>query len=141
VKPYDIDEIRLAVGHAIEWQDLKAEVSGLRDRLAGEGDFGGMSGVSRSMRELFQTAERVAASDLPVLILGESAPARICWRREIHARSARSRQRFVALNCAALPESLVESELFGHEKGAFTQALTAHPGKFEQAGTRHPLSR
>jgi DNA-binding NtrC family response regulator len=134
VKPYDIDEIRLAVEHAIEWQDLKAEVSGLRDRLAGEGDFGGMSGVSRSMRELFQTAQRVAASDLPVLILGESGTGKDLLAREIHSRSARSRQRFVALNCAALPESLVESELFGHEKGAFTQALAAHPGKFEQAG-------
>jgi len=90
--------------------------------------------VSRPMRELFQTAQRVAASDLPVLILGESGTGKDLLAREIHARSARSRQRFVALNCAALPESLVESELFGHEKGAFTQAVAAHPGKFEQAG-------
>jgi DNA-binding NtrC family response regulator len=93
-----------------------------------------MSGVSRSMRELFQTAQRVAASDLPVLILGESGTGKDLLARELHSRSARSRQRFVALNCAALPESLVESELFGHEKGAFTQALATHPGKFEQAG-------
>jgi DNA-binding NtrC family response regulator len=134
VKPYDIDELRLAVEHALEWLDLKAEVTGLRDRLAGEGDFGCMYGVSRPMRELFQTAQRVAASDLPVLILGESGTGKDLLAHELHVRSARGRQRFVALNCAALPEALVESELFGHEKGAFTQALATHPGKFEQAG-------
>jgi len=133
VKPYDIEEIRLTVAHAFEWLDLNAEVSGLRDRLAGEGDFGNMSGTSRHMRELFQTAQRVASSDLPVLILGESGTGKDLLARELHARSARSRQKFVALNCAALPESLVESELFGHEKGSFTNALVSHAGKFEQA--------
>ena len=133
VKPYDIEEIRLTVAHAFEWLDLKAEVSGLRDRLAGEGDFGDMSGTSRRMRELFQTAQRVAASELPVLILGESGTGKDLLARELHARSTRSRQKFVALNCAALPESLVESELFGYEKGAFTNALVSRAGKFEQA--------
>jgi DNA-binding NtrC family response regulator len=133
VKPYDIDEIRLAVEHAVEWQELKTEVTGLRDRLAGEGDFGGMSGVSRPMRELFQTAQRVAASDLPVLILGESGTGKDMLAHEIHARSNRARNKFLALNCAALPETLVESELFGHEKGAFTHAISTRPGRFEQA--------
>ena len=93
VKPYDIDELRLAVEHALEWLDLKAEVTGLRDRLAGEGDFGCMSGVSRPMRQLFQTAQRVAASDLPVLILGESGTGKDLLAHELHVRSARGRQR------------------------------------------------
>jgi len=132
-KPYDVDEMRLAVARAIERQELLAEVAGLRDRLAGEGDFGRMIGATRPMRDLFQTAQRVAAADLSVLILGESGTGKDLLAQEIHARSARAAGRFVALNCAALPENLVESELFGHEKGAFTNALAARAGKFEQA--------
>ena len=132
-KPYDVDEIRLAVARAIERQELRAEVAGLRDKLAGEGDFGPMIGAARLMRDLFQTAQRVAASDLPVLILGESGTGKDLLAQEIHRRSARSVGRFIALNCAALPESLVESELFGHEKGAFTHALASRAGRFEQA--------
>ncbi len=132
-KPYDLDELRLLVSRAIERQELRAEVHGLRDRLAGEGQFGGMVGASAAMRELFQTAERVAQTDLPLLILGESGTGKDLLAQEIHARSARAKNRFVPLNCAALPETLVESELFGYEKGAFTGALSARPGKFEQA--------
>jgi two-component system nitrogen regulation response regulator NtrX len=85
------------------------------------------------MRELFQTAERVAQSDLAVLLLGESGTGKDLLAQEIHARSPRAKKRFVALNCAALPETLVESELFGYEKGAFTGAAAAHAGKFELA--------
>lgn len=132
-KPYEIDELRLVVGRALERQELREEVRGLRDRLAGEGDFGGMVGASAAMRELFQTAERVARSELPVLILGESGTGKDLLAQEIHARSPRARNRLVALNCAALPENLVESELFGYEKGAFTGAVAARAGKFELA--------
>jgi DNA-binding NtrC family response regulator len=132
-KPYEVDELRLTVERAMERQELQEELAGLRDRLATEGDFGAMVGSCRAMRELFQTAQRVAASDLPILILGESGTGKDLLAREIHSRSLCSRNAFVAVNCAALPEALVESELFGHEKGAFTHALTARPGKFEQA--------
>jgi DNA-binding NtrC family response regulator len=132
-KPFDLDELRLTVDRAFERQRLRREVRGLRDQLAGEGQFGRMIGVSKEMRELFQTAARVADSELPVLLLGESGTGKDLLAQEIHARSRRARQRFVALNCAALPENLVESELFGYEKGAFTGALASRPGRFEAA--------
>jgi DNA-binding NtrC family response regulator len=132
-KPYDLAELRLVVSRAMERQELRQEVLELRERLAGEGQFGGMVGVSAVMRDLFQAAERIAQTDLPVLLLGESGTGKDVLAREIHARSPRARQRLVALNCAALPEALVESELFGAEKGAFTGASATRAGKFEQA--------
>lgn len=132
-KPYDVDELRLVVERAMERTRLHGEVRGLRERLAGEGQFGAMIGNSPAMRELFLAASRVADSDLAVLILGESGSGKDLLAREIHARSPRASAAFVALNCAALPETLVESELFGYEKGAFTGAVAARAGKFEQA--------
>jgi DNA-binding NtrC family response regulator len=132
-KPYELDELRLVVSRAIEHQELRRELHGLREQLAGEGQFGRMVGASAAMRELFQNADRVAQSDLPVLLLGESGTGKDLLAQEIHARSPRSKKRLVALNCAALPETLVESELFGYEKGAFTGATTARAGKFELA--------
>jgi DNA-binding NtrC family response regulator len=132
-KPYELDELRLVVARAIERQELRTLVHDLRERLAAEGAFGGMVGGSAAMRELFSTAERVAQTDLSVLLLGESGTGKDLLAEEIHARSARARGRLVALNCAALPETLVESELFGYEKGAFTGAAAAKAGKFEQA--------
>lgn len=136
-KPYDVDELRLVVNRALERQQLRSEVHVLRERLAGEGQFGRMIGSSAAMRELFVLAERVAETDLPLLLLGESGTGKDMLAQEIHARSARARQRFVALNCAAVPETLVESELFGYVKGAFTGATSSRPGRFElaQGGT------
>ena len=132
-KPYELDELRLVVGRAIERQELRFEVRGLRERLAGEGQFGTMVGACRAMRELFQFAERVGQTDLPVLVLGESGTGKDLLAQQIHASSSRARNHFVALNCAALPESLVESELFGAEKGAYTGATYTRTGRFEQA--------
>jgi DNA-binding NtrC family response regulator len=131
-KPYDLDELRLLVERAIERQDLREEVRGLREYLAAEGQFGRMIGASSAMRELFQQAERVAQADLPVLILGESGTGKDLLAQEIHARSPRSQGRMVALNCAALPEALVEAELFGVEKNVAT-GVSARAGKFELA--------
>jgi two-component system response regulator AtoC/two-component system nitrogen regulation response regulator NtrX len=132
-KPFELDELRILVARALERQGLRQEVQGLREQLAGEGQFGRMIGVSASMRDLFQTAQRVAESDLPILLCGESGTGKDVLANEIHARSPRARRPLVALNCAALPEHLVESELFGFEKGAFTGAVAARPGKFEAA--------
>jgi len=132
-KPYELDELRLIIERAIERQELRSEIHDLRERLAGEGQFGRMAGTSKAMRDLFQAAERVAQTDLPVLLAGESGTGKDLLAQEIHARSARTGRRFVALNCAALPEALVESELFGHERGAFTGATSSRPGKFELA--------
>ena len=132
-KPYELDELRLVVQRALERQDLRREVHGLRDQLASEGQFGPMIGSSPAMRELFQTAERAAQSDLPILLLGESGTGKDVLAQQIHARSPRAAKPFVALNCAALPETLVESELFGYQKGAFTGAVSSRAGKFELA--------
>ena len=116
-KPFELDELRLAVARAFERQELRVEVHDLRGMLAGQGQFGRMIGGAASMRELFVTADRVARTDLPVLLLGESGSGKDLLAQEIHARSPRARERFVAVNCAALPETLVESELLGYEKG------------------------
>ena len=132
-KPYELDELRLVVARALERQELRGEVLDLRERLAAEGQFGRMVGAAAAMRDLFVTADRVAQTDLPVLLLGESGSGKDLLAQEIHARSPRSRERFVALNCAALPETLVESELFCYEKGAFTGATASRAGKFELA--------
>jgi DNA-binding NtrC family response regulator len=132
-KPYELDEVRLVVGRAVERQQLRNEVVDLRQRLAGEGQFGQMLGNSAAMRELFINADRVAQTDLSVVLLGESGTGKDLLVHEMHARSSRAPNRLVALNCAALPDTLVESELFGYEKGAFTGAAAARPGKFELA--------
>ena len=132
-KPYELDELRLVVKRALERQDLRREVHGLRDQLAAEGQFGPMVGSSSVMRELFQTTERAAQSDLPILLLGESGTGKDVLAQQIHARSPRAAKPFLALNCAALPDTLVESELFGYQKGAFTGAVSSRAGKFEQA--------
>jgi DNA-binding NtrC family response regulator len=133
IKPFDLEELRLVTARAIEHRDLQLEVAGLREIAAAEGQFGAMTGGSAPMRELFLTAARVAQTDLPILITGESGTGKDLLAQELHRLSRRSRNKFVALNCAALPENLVESELFGHERGAFTGAATTHAGKFESA--------
>ncbi len=132
-KPFEVDELRLVVEKALEHLDLEEENRRLKRQLVSEGQFGAMIGSSKPMRELFELADRVAAADVTVLIEGESGTGKELLAREIHQRSNRSSKPFVALNCAALPEHLIESELFGYEKGAFTGATTMKRGKFELA--------
>src|SRR6266403_962061 len=105
----------------------------LRRRLTTEGQFGQMIGRSAEMRRAFEMADRVAATDSTVLILGESGTGKDLLAQEIHARSPRAGKAYVAVNCAALPETLIESELFGYERGAFTGAAQQKKGKFELA--------
>lgn len=132
-KPYEVDELRLVVEKALEHLDLAAENLDLKRRLVSEGQFGAMIGASAAMRKLFELADRVAQADVTVLIEGESGTGKELIAREIHHRSHRGSKPFVALNCAALPEHLIESELFGYEKGAFTGATSLKRGKFEMA--------
>ena len=132
-KPFEVDELRLVVAKALEHLDLAAENAELKRRLIAEGQFGAMIGASEPMRKLFESAERVAQADVTVLIQGESGTGKELLAREIHQRSNRGRRPFVALNCAALPEHLIESELFGYEKRAFTGATSLKRGKFELA--------
>src|SRR5439155_1280060 len=105
----------------------------LKEELGRDWRFGTLVGQSAAMKPVFEIVERVAATDVTVLILGDSGTGKELVAREIHRRSSRSSMPFVALNCAALPDSLIESELFGHEKGAFTGAIARRQGKFELA--------
>ncbi len=133
VKGFDIEELRRRVANLVKLLELSDENARLRQRLVTEGEFGQMLGKTAAMRRVFELADRVAPTDATVLILGESGTGKDLLAQEIHARSPRAEKPFVAVNCAALPESLIESELFGHEKGAFTGAAQQKKGKFELA--------
>ncbi len=132
-KPFEVDELRLVVERVFEHLSLAEENSRLKRQLVSEGQFGAMIGSSKVMRELFDLADRVAQAEVTVLIQGESGTGKDLLATEIHRRSNRGKGPFVALNCAALPEHLIESELFGYEKGAFTGATAVKRGKFELA--------
>ncbi len=133
VKGFELDELRQRVANLLKLASLEQENDLLRRQLATEGQFGAMIGRSDEMRRAFELADRVAPTDSTVLILGESGTGKDLLAQEIHARSPRSGKPFVAVNCAALPETLIESELFGYERGAFTGAAQQRRGKFEQA--------
>ncbi len=133
VKGFDIAELRTRVGNILKLAELEVENTRLRRELVSDGQFGRMLGASAPMRRVFEMADRVAATDATVLILGESGTGKDLLAQEIHARSPRAAGPFVAVNCAALPENLIESELFGFEKGAFTGAAQQRKGKFELA--------
>jgi DNA-binding NtrC family response regulator/signal transduction histidine kinase len=133
VKGFDIEELRRRVANLIKLVDLSQENARLRRELVADGQFGRLLGTSAAMRRVFELTERVAPTDATVLILGESGTGKDLLAQEIHDRSPRAGRPFVAVNCAALPENLIESELFGYEKGAFTGAAQQRKGKFELA--------
>ena len=133
VKGFELDELRARVANLLKLASLEKENDALKSRLATEGQFGQMIGRTAEMRKAFEMADRVAATDSTVLILGESGTGKDLLAQEIHARSPRAGKAFVAVNCAALPETLIESELFGYERGAFTGAAQQKKGKFEMA--------
>jgi DNA-binding NtrC family response regulator len=133
VKGFDIGELRHRVASLLHASALGSENARLRRELIGDGQFGRMIGASGSMRRVFEMADRVAATDATVLLLGESGTGKDLMAQEIHERSPRAGKPFVAVNCAALPETLIESELFGYERGAFTGAAQQRKGKFEVA--------
>ena len=133
VKGFDIEELRKRVANLVQLAELGAENHRLRRELVADGQFGRMLGRSLAMRRVFEVADRVAPTDVTVLILGESGTGKDLLAQEIHTRSPRAEKAFVAVNCAALPENLIESELFGYERGAFTGAAQQRKGKFELA--------
>jgi DNA-binding NtrC family response regulator len=133
VKGFELEELRTRVANLLKLATLEQENESLRRRLATEGQFGQMIGRSPAMRRSFEIADRVAPTDSTVLILGESGTGKDLLAQEIHARSQRNGKAYVAVNCAALPETLIESELFGYERGAFTGAAQQKKGRFEQA--------
>jgi DNA-binding NtrC family response regulator len=132
-KPVNLMELRLQVERAMEKRRLETENAQLREQLDRKFSFEGIVGDAPPMRTLFEQLRRIAPSRATVLIEGESGTGKELLARAIHQNSPRRRGPFVPLDCASLPESLLESELFGHEKGAFTGAVARKPGRFELA--------
>jgi len=132
-KPFEVDALRIKVQRLLEQCALAAEVERLRDEVSRRTQLGGLIGRSDRMQEVFRAIERVAQSRASVLLTGESGTGKELVARAIHELGPRASGPFVALNCAAIPETLIESELFGHERGAFTDARERRIGKFEAA--------
>jgi len=133
-KPFEEEELQLTIQNSLEKMKLRHEVSELRRRLAGTEDSDLGVSCSSKMVRVREIARQVAETDVPVLITGESGVGKEVLARYIHAHSGRADEPYVKVNCAALPHDLLESELFGYERGAFTGAVTDKPGKFELAG-------
>jgi DNA-binding NtrC family response regulator len=133
-KPFDLDDVLVTIRRALEHTSLQKEVARLRSKVAdAHTPSGEIVGFSAPMLEVFKAIGRVAQTDSTVLITGESGTGKELVAKAIHEHSTRRNFPFAVVNCAALPENLIESELFGYEKGAFTGALNRKPGKFESA--------
>ena len=132
-KPFQLDQLLHVVGSALEQRRLRSENAYLRSQLEERYRFEGLVGRSRLMRELFDLLETVAASPSTVLVTGETGTGKELIARAIHHNSPRRHHRFVALNCGAVPDTLLEAELFGHVRGAFTGAVAQRVGRFELA--------
>jgi two-component system response regulator HydG len=132
-KPLDIDELKILIRKALEHYRLQEENIFLKERLADRFDFSKIIGKSRRMRELFENLSLIAPSDATILIYGESGTGKELVANAIHQNSPRAQKPFIKVSCAALPETLLESELFGHERGAFTGALARKAGRFQLA--------
>ena len=133
MKPFEEHELELAIANALEKQKLKEEVRVLKKKLDHLSEHPDIVSTNAKMIRLKEIAKQVADTDVPVLIMGESGVGKEVMARFIHQHSSRRDKPFIKVNCAALPHELLESELFGHERGAFTGAHAEKPGKFELA--------
>jgi len=132
-KPAKIEEVLIVIRRAIEFRDLRRENYALKRQLKKKYKFKNFIGDTPSMNKVFRTIEKVADTDSTILILGESGTGKELVARAIHYHSARRDKPLIPVNCGAIPEELLESELFGHEKGAFTNAIRTRIGRFEMA--------
>jgi len=132
-KPFEPDELLFRVRNAISHNELREENAHLREELAEKFNFSAIIGTSSSLQKLLEKVEKVAVRDTSVLITGESGTGKELIAQAIHHNSARRNKRFVAINCGAIPESVLESELFGHKKGAFTGATVDREGLLQAA--------
>ncbi|MBD3292277.1 MAG: response regulator [Armatimonadia bacterium] len=133
IKPFDPDEMRLTVAKALERRRLVKRTEELQAEVEGRFGFENIVGESKAMRRAFELARKAMQGDATVLLTGESGTGKEVFARAIHYGSQRARKRFVTINCAAMPKELIESELFGHVKGAFSGALKEKSGLFEEA--------
>ncbi len=134
IKPFEMDELKVKVRHVMEKRELRQENRQLRRELKDKYSLQNMVGSSGAMQQVYKMVEKVAPTDATVLIRGESGTGKELVAQAIHHLSSRATEPFIAVNCGALPEGLLESELFGHEKGAFTGADKMKVGRFELAG-------
>jgi two-component system, NtrC family, response regulator len=132
-KPIDMQTLKVILARAFHVARLEREFKEIQSRVTANEGFEGMLGASVPMQEVFTAIRKVATTDVPVLILGESGTGKEMAALALHRRSPRKDGPFIAINCSAIPETLLESELFGHEKGAFTGAHVQRPGRIETA--------
>ena len=132
-KPFEEQELELAIEEVLKKKSLQDEVKNLKRQLESYGESGDFVSASPKIAQIKEIARQVAGTDVPVLILGESGVGKEVLARYIHAHAGREGKPFIKVNCAALPNDLLESELFGYERGAFTGAMGEKPGKFELA--------
>jgi len=133
LKPIEINELQVIIQRAFYLSEIESENHKLHGMIEKEIGFAGMIGESLEMHKIFETIQKVATTDAAILITGESGTGKELVARAIHDKSARNQGLFVPINCGAIPEALLESELFGHEKGSFTGAYAQQNGKFESA--------
>jgi len=134
-KPFDVEELRIVVERALSSLELEREVKQLRSQVVQRYAFHNLIGKSQGMQDIYAKIEQVSDSRTTVLVTGESGTGKELVAKALHYNSSRRDRPCIALNCAALPETLIESELFGHEKGSFTDATTRRTGQFELAHT------
>lgn len=132
-KPFDIERLAIALRNALELLNLSKRVRSLQSALSGQHPFEGVVGADGGLKGTVEMLQKVIATDLTVLLQGESGTGKEVFARVLHQHGPRKDRPFIAINCAALPASILESELFGHERGAFTGADKSRPGKFEAA--------
>lgn len=132
-KPFDIEEVKITIAKAININKLNSEVRFLRDEIVKGGRDYKIIGKSKNFQEVLDLVARAAPTNANVLLLGESGTGKELIARAVHLNSKRGDKPYIAVNCGAIPENLLESELFGHEKGAFTGAVARKPGRFERA--------
>jgi two-component system NtrC family response regulator len=131
-KPIQLDELKVVLGRAFYLSQLEHEQQALQERLSGN-TFEGMLGICPKMQDIFSIIRKISATDAPVLIMGESGTGKELVARAVHRLSIRKSNPFIVINCGAIPENLLESELFGHEKGSFTGAHVQRKGRIEMA--------